>query len=212
MYTKINGVEFEAREYTPYISDGGMNVILYIYTDSVDSVIEAAGEKAKIEVGDIFMVNDMKIERATIYWENGRSACEARFELYSIVETIQSMQESIADFGRRIKDLEEEVFPTELVSFDMSLTSLIETQLDLCDEDGNILEKAAFVTGVCEAEPVTFQTKLHNGTYYLKNQDNYALGKPNGDLQPLVADGGTHYDIGSVEIVMIQPPKETKKK
>lgn len=127
-------------------------------------------------------------------------------------QTITAMEETIAAQETKITELEEAVFPTTLVSFEMSITSLIMTELDLVDEDDNVVEANAFATDIWESEPMTFQSELKAGTYYLRNQDGYALGKPNGEIQPLIVDGTEIVQLGSVEIVMIQPPKGSEVK
>ena len=121
----------------------------------------------------------------------------------SVEKTIETMEQTIAQQAQMIEELEEAVFPTKLVSFEMLITSLVMTELDLVDADGNVVEANALSTEIWESEELVFQSTLKAGTYYLRNNDGYALGKPNGDIQPLVADGSDVVNLGSVEIVMI---------
>jgi len=91
----INGHEFLARDYVPFINDGGLAVMFYVYTDSIDSVIQAVGAKATIEIEGQFIAHDMKIERATMYWDNGTQACEIRFVPFNLTNVVQKNTEDI---------------------------------------------------------------------------------------------------------------------
>lgn len=130
----------------------------------------------------------------------------AYFKIYqeSVNQTVNEMQAIIDEQAQKITELEEAVFPAHLTSWEMSLTSLIDTTLDLYNENDEEVEIGAMIVSMCEAEPTTFMAEVKEGTYYLKNSDGYALGKPNGDIQPLVADGTDVIQIGSVEIVQVQ--------
>lgn len=129
----------------------------------------------------------------------------------SVQETVSEMQNIIDEQAQKIVELEEAVFPKAWVSFEMSITSLIMTHLDLYDEEDNLVEEGAFTTDIYESEPMTFQTEIRKGTYYLKNADGYALGLPNGDIKPLVYDDSTTVELGKVEVIMLSPKKGGKK-
>lgn len=131
--------------------------------------------------------------------------CGAYFERYqnSVSETVAEMEQIIAEQSALIQELEEAVFPIEQTSFEMLITSLIMVDLDLYDENDEIVPNMGLSTEYWE-EPteLVYQNEVKKGTYYLKNTDGYALGKPNGDIQPLVCEGGT-VSLGNVEVVMM---------
>lgn len=134
----------------------------------------------------------------------------SRFQ-QSVDETVAEMEQTIAEQQALIQELEEAVFPKAWVSFEMTITSLVMAHLDLYDADDNLIEEGAFTTDIYESEPMTFQTEIRKGTYYLKNSDGYALGLPNGDIKPLVYDDGTTVELGNVEVIMLAPKKGGKK-
>ena len=103
----INGTEFIARDYMPFVNEGGVDVLFFLYTDSIDSVIQAAGEKATIEIENEFIANDMKIERATMYWDNGTRACEIRFVPFTLTKVVQANTEDIDIISGAIEELAE---------------------------------------------------------------------------------------------------------
>ena len=131
--------------------------------------------------------------------------CGAYFERYqqSVSETVAEMEQTIAEQSALIQELEEAVFPVEQTSFEMLITSLMAVDLDLYDENDEIVPNMGLSTEYWE-EPteLIYQNEVRKGTYYLKNSDGYALGKPNGDIQPLVCEGGT-VELGDVEVVML---------
>ena len=129
----------------------------------------------------------------------------------SVQETVTEMEATIAEQSALIQELEEAVFPVVQTSFEMMITSLMMVDLDLYDEKGEVVPNMGLSTEVWD-EPfeLVYQNEVRKGTYYLKNEDGYALGKPNGDILPLVCEGGT-VDLGSTEVVMIAPKKGGKK-
>lgn len=133
----------------------------------------------------------------------------AYFSIYqeSVEQTITEMEQTITEQASLIQELEEAVFPKAWVTFKMTITSLIMAHLDLYDADDNLIEEGAFTTDIYESEPMSFQTEIRKGTYYLKNSDGYALGLPNGDIKPLVYEGETLVELGNVEVIMIAPAK-----
>lgn len=126
----------------------------------------------------------------------------------SVQETVAEMQATIDEQSAMIQELEEAVFPIENTSFEMLITSLMAVDLDLYDSNDEIVPNMGLSTEVWD-EPfeLVYQNEVRKGTYYLKNADGYALGKPGGEIQPLVCEGGT-VDLGNVEVVMIQPPRK----
>jgi hypothetical protein len=121
----------------------------------------------------------------------------------SVAETVAAMEQVIEEQAAKILELEEEVFPVVSTSFDMSITSLIQTELELYDEFDEIVPNMGLMTEYWEdPQEITYQNEVRKGTYYLKNEDGYALGTPNGQLQPLVCEGGI-VDLGSVEVIMM---------
>ena len=140
-----------------------------------------------------------------------RGAYFARYQ-ESVQETVAEMQSIIDEQQSKITELEEAVFPIENTSFEMLITSLTYAELDLYDSKGEIVPNMGLAVEVWEEpQELTYQNEGRKGTYYLKNADGYALGKPNGEIQPLVCEGGT-VDLGNVEVVMIQPPRKGGKK
>ena len=127
----------------------------------------------------------------------------------SVQETVSAMEETIAEQGAIIEaqtaaiaELEEAVFPVEQTSFEMMMTSLIDTELDLYDENDELIPNQGLSVEYSDNPyELVYQNEVKKGTYYLKNADGYALGKPDGTLQPLVCEGGTA-NLGNVEIVM----------
>lgn len=139
--------------------------------------------------------------------------CGAYFERYqnSVTETVAEMEQTIAEQSALIQELEEAVFPVEQTSFEMLITSLMAVDLDLYDENDEIVPNMGLSTEYWEEpQELVYQNEVRKGTYYLKNSDGYALGKPNGDIQPLVCEGGT-VELGNVEVVMLAPKKGGKK-
>lgn len=121
----------------------------------------------------------------------------------SVAETVAEMEQTIAEQASLIQELEEAVFPVVATSFEMMITSMMMVDLDLYDENGEVVPNMGLSTEVWdEPTELVYQNEVRKGTYYLKNEDGYALGKPNGDIQPLVCEGGT-VDLGSVEVVVL---------
>lgn len=127
-------------------------------------------------------------------------------------QTIVTLENTVEEQSALIQELEEAVFPTVTTRFPMSITSLMAVELSLYDENDEIIPNHGMTTEYWE-EP-QFLTYIANdvkkGTYYLKNADGYALGKSNGEIQPLVCEGGT-VDLGNVEVIMLAPKKGGKK-
>ena len=139
--------------------------------------------------------------------------CGAYFARYqeSVQETVAEMEAVIAEQSALIQELEEAVFPIEQTSFEMLITSLMAVDLDLYDENDEIVPNMGLSTEYWEEpQELVYQNEVRKGTYYLKNSDGYALGKPNGDIQPLVCEGGT-VNLGNVEVIMLAPKKGGKK-
>ena len=121
----------------------------------------------------------------------------------SVQETVTEMEQTIAEQSAMIQELEEAVFPVVQTSFEMMITSMMMVDLDLYDEKGEVVPNMGLSTEVWdEPQALTYQNEVRKGTYYLKNEDGYALGTPNGDILPLVCEGGT-VDLGSVEVIML---------
>lgn len=139
--------------------------------------------------------------------------CGAYFERYqnSVSETVAEMQSIIDEQSALIQELEEAVFPIENTSFEMLITSLMSVDLDLYDANDEIIPNMGLSTEVWdEPQELVYQNEVRKGTYYLKNSDGYALGKPNGEIQPLVCEGGT-VNLGNVEVIMLTPKKGGRK-
>lgn len=131
--------------------------------------------------------------------------CGAYFARYqqSVNETVAEMEQTIAEQASLIQELEEAVFPVVATSFEMMITSMMMVDLDLYDENGEVVPNMGLSTEVWdEPTELVYQNEVRKGTYYLKNEDGYALGKPNGDILPLVCEGGT-VDLGSAELIML---------
>lgn len=139
--------------------------------------------------------------------------CGAYFERYqqSVAETVAEMEQTISEQASLIQELEEAVFPVVSTSFEMMITSMMAVDLELYDENGEVVPNMGLSTEVWdEPTELVYQNEVRKGTYYLKNEDGYALGKPNGDILPLVCEGGT-VALGSTEVVMIASKKGGKK-
>lgn len=139
--------------------------------------------------------------------------CGAYFERYqqSVNETVAEMEQTIAEQAALITELKEAVFPVLQTSFEMMITSMMMVDLDLYDENDEIVPNMGLSTEVWdEPQELVYQNEVRKGTYYLKNADGYALGKPNGDIQPLVCEGGT-VNLGNVEVVMLAPQEGGEK-
>ena len=122
-----------------------------------------------------------------------------------VTATITEMENTIAEQAALITELEEAVFPVVETSFDMMITSLMQVELELYDENEEVIPNQGLMTEVWDTpQELTYQNTVRKGTYYLKNADGYALGKPNGEIQPIIVDGtGGIVDLGSVEVIMI---------
>lgn len=104
----INGREFNARDYIPYYYDhGNMTATLYVYSDSVDDIVELIGEKAIIEVPNEFVARDMKLSRILRYYDNGISTCDIEFIPYDIVRNVQTNTDGIEIVSQAITELAE---------------------------------------------------------------------------------------------------------
>lgn len=131
--------------------------------------------------------------------------CGAYFQRYqdSVEQTVTEMEQTITEQTALIQELEEAVFPVVQTSFEMMITSMMMVDLDLYDENDEIVPNMGLSTEVWDSPTeLVYQNEVKKGTYYLKNSDGYALGKPNGEILPLVCEGGT-VDLGSVEVIMM---------
>lgn len=172
------------------------------------------GVPQKIEGSEITYNKDYRYHNGA--WEEVDLGCQIFGFLFadyqeSVAETVTEMQATIDEQSALIQELEEAVFPIEQTSFEMMITSLMAVDLDLYDSNDEIVPNMGLSTEYWE-EPteLVYQNEVRKGTYYLKNSDGYALGKPNGDIQPLVCEGGT-VDLGNVEVIMLAPKKGGKK-
>lgn len=118
----------------------------------------------------------------------------------SVTETITEMQATIDEQATLIQELEEAVFGVT-TTFQMSVTSLSATMLNLVNESGEVVVPDALQTQKWSFEDITYEATVPKGTYYLRN-DEYAIGV-SGEMLPLVVDGTAVIDLGTVKVIAI---------
>lgn len=118
----------------------------------------------------------------------------------SVQETITEMQTTIDEQATLIQELEEAVFGVT-TTFQMSVTSLSTTMLNLINESGEVVVPNALQTQRWSFEDITYEATVPKGTYYLRN-DEYAIGV-SGEMLPLVVDGTKVVDLGTVKVIAI---------
>lgn len=118
----------------------------------------------------------------------------------SVQETITEMQTTIDEQASLIQELEEAVFGVA-TTFQMSVTSLTTTMLNLVNESGEVVVPDALQTRKWSFEDITYEATVPKGTYYLRN-DEYAIGV-SGEMLPLVVDGTKVVDLGTVKVIAI---------
>ena len=118
----------------------------------------------------------------------------------SVAETVAEMQAIIEEQSAKITELEEEVFGVT-TTFQMSVTSLTTTTLNLVNESGEVVVPDALQTRKWSFEDITYEATVPKGTYYLRN-DEYAIGV-SGEMLPLVVDGTKVVDLGTVKVIAI---------
>lgn len=118
----------------------------------------------------------------------------------SVQETVGEMQATIEEQSALIQELEEAVFGVT-TTFQMSVTSLSTTMLNLVNESGEVVVPDALQTRKWSFEDITYEATVPKGTYYLRN-DEYAIGV-SGEILPLVVDGTKVVDLGTVKVIAV---------
>lgn len=128
--------------------------------------------------------------------------CGAYFERYqqSVSETVAEMEQIIEEQAQMITELEEAVFGVD-TTFQMCVTSLTTTTLNLVNESGEVVVPDALQTRKWSFEDITYEATVPKGTYYLRN-DEYAIGV-SGEMLPLVVDGTKVVDLGTVKVIAV---------
>lgn len=100
-----------------------------------------------------------------------------------------------------ITALKEAVFGLQ-TTFQMYVSSSVRKTLNLVDGDGNIVVPGALQTERWNFDEVTCQVTVPRGTYYLRSEDNYAIGV-SGEILPLVVDGTPVVNLGEVKVILL---------
>lgn len=102
----INGQEFEARSYVPFFYDNGnMTATFYVYSDSIDEIVNLVGDKATIEIPNEFLAHDMRLTRILRYYDNGDSTCEVEFMPFDLRKTVQNNVDDIELVSQAVTEL-----------------------------------------------------------------------------------------------------------
>lgn len=112
-----------------------------------------------------------------------------------------SVAETISEMETKITELEEAVFGKQ-TTFQMTVTSLVRTSLNLISENGEVVIPNSLQTEKWSFEDITYQVTVPKGTYYLRSEDNYAIGV-SGEILPLVVDGTDVVDLGPVKVILL---------
>lgn len=161
------------------------------------------GVPQKIEGSEMTYNKDYRYHNDA--WEEVDLGCQIFGFLFadyqeSVQETITQMQTTIDEQASLIQELEEAVFGVT-TTFQMSVTSLSTTMLNLVNESGEVIVPDALQTQKWSFEDITYEATVPKGTYYLRN-DEYAIGV-SGEMLPLVVDGTKVVDLGTVKVIAI---------
>ena len=107
MITKINNVEFETSEAIPYTQNTDLSLMIYVYANSIYEVVNAAGEVADIEVGDIFSGSGYKLESARLFSIGKRMGVESKFVPASLLNMVNANTEDIETLSEAVIELAE---------------------------------------------------------------------------------------------------------
>jgi len=101
--------------------------------------------------------------------------------------------------------IEEEPTPVTQNVAEMSVTSLVECDLDLYNSVGELIPNQTLAVPFAEEpQSLTYMFEAEPDTYHLKNSDGYALGLPSGEIKSFAVDGsGETINLGSVEVIML---------
>ena len=111
MKTYLNNVEFEASNVAPIYHNQDLSIIVCLYSDSIATVMEAAGTETDIIIGDMFSGTGYKAESVSQYYEPLEdmtvTAYQIRFVPKSVMATVRFIQEDVEILSGAIEELAE---------------------------------------------------------------------------------------------------------